>query len=173
LYREDEADRLDEAAPAHVAKEHVDGLTLARRIREAAANLPALALVDEQPLHPTFDCADSGSLDFSALVSLREAHETDRAKVCLRTRSSDSFGATTGSEPSVRQKLARGLYAVMKKHQDFDRDRLSTGLSRAIRWIERDVPTEALPELTGNSKNAKLSADGVSKAVSQVVVICP
>jgi hypothetical protein len=164
FFSESTADRLDLEAPRHLAHERIDGITLARRIRIAAATLPALLIPEEQTLHP-FDRSEGSPLDFLQLVAIRELHETDRAKAALRTPR--SIEDNTAKELSHRQKLSQGLYDVLRKHKDFNRDRLSTGLSRAVRWVESmtSAGDSKAILLTGNAANARESAVHVANQV--------
>jgi hypothetical protein len=163
MYSDATVDDSEFTIARQLAKEHGDGVALAARIRrDMLTSLPDLMLDDEQSLRP-FDRNPSGLHDLTELVKIRQNNETDRAKKAVRARQHDSD--ETGVNESVRQKLARGLWEVMRKHRDFDRDRLSTGLSRAVRWIEGNTPSSGIKPAAGNSANAHVSAEKRSKDV--------
>jgi hypothetical protein len=163
------------------AKDSVDGQDLAQRLKAAARALPDVVLDEEAPLLPLDHTADA-SYDFSPLVMLRRAHETDRAKKSLRKSFTEDVAdnADGVSDPgllSTRQKLAQQLYEVMKKHKDFDQHRLSTGLARAKRWFDKGSSSggslgdgHSVPA-SGNARNAALSADKASEQVRLLIFI--
>jgi hypothetical protein len=100
-------------------------------------------------------------LDFSKLVAVRSAHETQRAKKSVRTHSKDDGIAGNGAsskEPSVREKIEREMQRVLKEEQD---QRLNTGANRLSTWTHSAPGGRSsidVASLAGNSANAELAA---------------
>lgn len=89
-----------------------------------------------------------------ALVALREAHETDRAKKAVRrtgrTAPPVEDGTTPSQQPTIRQGLLRDIHALLRSYND---QAVGSGLARKARWQEgMIIPT------TGNTANAILAA---------------
>lgn len=114
-------------------------------------------------------------LDLTILVSIRRAHETQRAKKSVRTQVHDDSNGqpeqhsnNSGKEPSIRQKIFREMTLVLREDQD---RRKNTGANRAATWKSsapggRDVADTAT--LTGNAANAELAAGHRSLTVSRI-----
>jgi hypothetical protein len=100
------------------------------------------------------------NLDLSTLVSLRRAHETQRAKASIRTKfTHQTDGETTSEkEESVRRRIFKGINEVLREDQA---QRINTGTNRKTTWTAsapggRSPGETAL--LAGNSANAELAA---------------
>ena len=76
--------------------------------------------------------------DLTLLVSIRHAHETQRAKKSVRTQVQDDSNGqpeqhshNSAKEPSIRQKIFREMTQVLREDQD---QRKNTGANRAATW---------------------------------------
>jgi hypothetical protein len=146
-----------------------------------AARLPSLNMSTAEVSRP-YDFGPSfyQDLDLSILVSIRCAHETQRAKKSVRTQvhdgTSERSGAPTndnGKEPSIRQKIFCEMTQVLREDQD---QRKNTGANRAANWKSsapggREIAVAAT--LTGNSANAELAAGQRSLTVSGILTVIP
>jgi hypothetical protein len=140
-----------------------------------AARLPSLNVFPAEASRPyDFGPSFHHDLDLSMLVSIRRAHETQRAKKSVRTQvQDDSAGqsmqnSNSGKEPSIRQKIFREMTQVLREDQD---RRMNTGANRAATWKSsapggREIADTAT--LTGNSANAELAAGQRSLTVSGI-----
>ena len=115
-------------------------------------------------------------LDFSKLVAIRSAHETQRAKKSVRTHSKANGIAGNGAsskEPSVREKIEREMQRVLKEEQD---QRLNTGANRLSTWTH-SAPggrsSSDVASLAGNSANAELAAGQRAVTVSRLQSLLP
>ncbi|KAI0629632.1 hypothetical protein C8Q77DRAFT_1065756 [Trametes polyzona] len=172
------------------AFEEPDAYTKATQLREdaavvadtfAAVALPALSSLPADPVRPFDRAVDAGltDLDLSTLVSVREGHETERARKGVRTRTDLQTlspreplnaaiepldGAHVGSIPqqeSARQALIREMQQALREEQDRG---AGTGLERDARWRAHVVTTTAGTQ-TRNSANAALAAGARAAAV--------
>ena len=141
-----------------------------------AARLPSLN-VSTAEVSRSYDFGPSlhQDLDLSILVSIRHAHETQRAKKGVRTQVQDDSATRSvqhvqtddgGKEPSIHQKIFCEMTQVLQEDQD---QRKNTGANRAATWKSsapggRDVMDATM--LTGNSANAELAAGQRSLTVS-------
>ena len=148
-----------------------------------AARLPSLNASTAEASRP-YDIGPSfhQDLDLSILVSIRCAHETQRAKKSVRTQVQDDGTERSeqqvltnngGKEPSIRQKIFREMTQVLREDQD---QRKNTGANRAATWKSsapggRDIIDTAA--LTGNSANAELAAGQRSLTVSGIWMLLP
>ena len=125
-----------------------------------AARLPAVNIPDEMS-HPFDRSIDFYmDLDFSTLISLRQVHETQRAKASVRTKFKHEIDGeiTAEKEESVRRRIFRGINEVLREDQA---QRINTGTNRKTTWTAsapggRSASETAL--LAGNSANAELAA---------------
>jgi hypothetical protein len=139
------------------------------------ARLPSLNVLPAEVSRPyDFGPSFHHDLDLSILVSIRRAHETQRAKKSVRTQVQDDSAerseqrCNSGKEPSIRQKIFREMTEVLREDQD---RRMNTGANRAATWKSsapggRDNADTVT--LTGNSANAELAAGQRSLTVSAI-----
>ena len=142
----------------------------------AAARLPSLNVFPMEASRPyDFGPSFHHDLDLTILVSIRCAHETQRAKKSVRMQIQDDSNGQpeqhsgNGKEPSIRQKIFREMTQVLREDQD---RRKNTGANRAATWKSfapggRDTADTAT--LTGNAANAELAAGQRSLTVSGIV----
>ena len=145
-----------------------------------AARLPSLNVFPAEVSRPY----DFGGLSFhhnfdlTLLVSIRRAHETQRAKKSVRAQVQDDRDSNgqpeqhshnSGKEPSIRQKIFREMTQVLREDQE---QRKNTGANRAATWKSsapggRNIADTAF--LTGNAANAELAAGQRSLTVSEII----
>ena len=144
------------------------------------ARLPSVNVFPAEESRPyDFGPSFHHDLDLSVLVTIRRAHETQRAKKSVRTQVQDDGverseqHSNSGKEPSIRQKIFREMTQVLREDQD---QRKNTGANRAATWKSsapggRDVADIAT--LTGNSANAELAAGQRSLTASGIWILLP
>ena len=140
-----------------------------------AARLPQLNVSVAETLL-TFDRQPSfhTDLDFSTLVAVRRAHETQRAVSSVRTQGTEGKTKLThGKEPTVRQKILHEMNQVLREDQD---KRMNTGANRLATWTS-SAPgghrAKDVAVLAGNSANAELAAGQRAVTVSCHIFLCP
>lgn len=147
----------DEAAHRQVETTAISAAVIASRL--PPLNLPLEKSHAYDFHHSTLD----DSLDLSALVKTRRAHETKRAATGVRTHFRSDGHELGGSadqtaEVPIRRRIFRKMNAILKEEQD---RRANTGGVRKALWTN-SAPggrsEEQVADLTGNSANAELSA---------------
>ena len=146
-----------------------------------AARLPSLDMSTAEVLRPyDFGLSFYQDLDLSILVSIRHAHETQRAKKSVRTQVHDGTSERSGTpnnasgkEPSIRPKIFCEMTQVLREDQD---QRKNTGANRAANWKSsapgsREIAVVAT--LAGNSANAELAAGQRSLTVGGILTAIP
>ena len=143
-----------------------------------AARLPSLNVLPAEVSRP-YDFGGPSfhhDFDLTLLVSIRRAHETQRAKKSVRTQVQDDSNGqpeqhshNSAKEPSIRQKIFREMTQVLREDQD---QRKNTGANRAATWKSsapggRNIADTAI--LTGNAANAELAAGQRSLTVSEII----
>lgn len=92
--------------------------------------------------------------DLSQLVSVRQAHQTNRAAKSVKTHSDPQVLAPKSTDQTDRQRLCAQIGEVLR--------RTGTGLERDVRWRCQAAPGTRGPHetllLTGNSANAEVVA---------------
>jgi hypothetical protein len=113
--------------------------------------------------HGTIQLSD---LDFSALVTLRSAHETEQAKKSVR-----KSDVKVNVKDTIRMRVIREMHAALKEVED---KAVGTGLERGARWRapalgarEGIIDGAAAPALVnGNTANADVATKQTISVVS-------
>lgn len=147
-----------------------------------AARLPSLHSSTAEASRPyDFGPSFHQDLDLSILVSIRRAHETQRAKKSVRTRNQDNgterseqqVQTNDEKEPSLRKKIFREMTQVLQEDQD---QRKNTGANRAATW-KSSAPggcdLAGTAALTGNLANAEMAAGQRSLTVGGICTLLP
>lgn len=163
----EEPDEEERELQAEEDRIHLEETLLAARI-PVTIELPALKLAPEVSA-PYEGIFSHGEFDTTQLVTLRRAHETERAKKGVRTsrgtRQQASMETEEDSESSANQQLKetsrraimREMAAILRGQQDNIGS--TTGLNRTARIQAQASKT------TGNSANAELAAGQKAAAV--------
>jgi hypothetical protein len=156
--------------PTH--DEHVENIQAdVSQIKGAllAAQLPSLTHVPEEASRP-FDHSSTyfHNLDFSSLLSTREAHETERARKSVRTQMHQHQKATNhDAEVPIRRHIIREMNSILREQQDQGG---GTGLERKNRWAPGGRSGQEVARLVGNSANAELAAGQRAATVRTVLL---
>jgi hypothetical protein len=145
-----------------------------------AARLPSVNAFPAEASRPyDFGPSFHQDLDLSVLVTIRRAHETQRAKKSVQTQVQDDSveqreqHSNSRKEPSIRQKIFREMTQVLREDQD---QRKNTGANRAATW-KSSAPGGChiadAATLTGNSANTELAAGQRSLTVSGIWILLP
>jgi hypothetical protein len=124
-----------------------------------AAQLPYLTSAPEEARPFDHSSTYFHNLDFSTLLSTREAHETERARKSVRIKMHQHDKAIENTDSTdkipIRRQIIREMNAILREQQDRGG---ATGLERKNRWAPGGQSSEEAAALAGNSANAELAA---------------
>jgi hypothetical protein len=136
-------------------------------------NLPPIQFQDEaaQPLGR--GVLPLGTLDFKALIDMRNAHQTQSADKGVRTRHSRREDSDDKKSPTLLGSIIHQFHEALKESQDDQA--IGTGYERSARWTSNRVPAPGARDgviggstpvpTTGNTADAAVTAAAAVKQV--------